>query len=259
MTKQGIGFIGGGRITQILLGGLKRVDQLPSRIVVSDSDVTALERLKKEFPTITVAQNANGRAAEQDLVFLALHPPAMGAVLADIKANLKAQALVVSLAPKWTMAKLSEALGGFGRLARAIPNAPSIVNRGYNPLCFSGLLSDSERRDFHALFDLWGAAPEVPEETLEGYAIVAGMGPTYLWYQLYQLVGLGESFGLSPEAAHAAMAGMVDGAVRTMIDAGLAPSAVMDLVAVKPLAALEASVKEAYATTLSDLYRKLKE
>jgi pyrroline-5-carboxylate reductase len=83
--------------------------------------------------------------------------------------------------------------------------------------------------------------------------------PTYLWYQLYQLVGLGHSFGLTPEAASAAVAGMVDGAVRTMVDAGLAPSAVMDLVAVKPLAALETPVNEAYATTLSGLYRKLKD
>ena len=44
-----------------------------------------------------------------------------------------------------------------------------------------------------------------------------------------------------------------------MSDAGMPPHEVMDLVPVKPLAALEPTVKEAYATVLQSLYRKLKE
>jgi pyrroline-5-carboxylate reductase len=259
MTKRGIGFIGGGRITRILLAGLKRANRLPERIIVSDTDMAVLERLQKEFPTITILKDANGRAAAQNLVFLALHPPALGTGLADLKSNLKSDAVVVSLAPKWTMAKLSQALGGFARLARAIPNAPSIVNHGYNPLCFSDGISAAERRDILDLFAVWGAAPEVPEDTLEAYAIVAAMGPTYLWYQLFQLADLGKSFGLAPAATNAAIAAMVDGAVRTMVDADLSPAEVMDLVPVKPLSAIEPMVRDAYATTLSDLYRKLKQ
>jgi hypothetical protein len=37
------------------------------------------------------------------------------------------------LAPKLSLAKLSEGLGGLGRPARMIPNAPAIVNNVYRP------------------------------------------------------------------------------------------------------------------------------
>jgi pyrroline-5-carboxylate reductase len=259
MTERAIGFIGGGRVCRILLAGLKRVGRLPSTIVVSDQDPAVLERLRKEFPTITALPNANGQAASQDLVFLGLHPPAMGAGMAEIGSKLKKGAVLISLAPKWPMAKMSQALGGFSRLARAIPNAPSLVNRGYNPICFSDALASSERQEIRDLFANWGEAPEVPEESLEAYAIIAAMGPTYLWYQLYQLAELGGSFGLTPQAASTAVQAMVKGALSTMTDAGLTPSEVMDLVPVKPLSGIETTVKDAYVSTLSGLHRKLKE
>jgi pyrroline-5-carboxylate reductase len=38
MTNRSVGFIGGGRVARILLGGLKRAGQLPDRVVVSDSN-----------------------------------------------------------------------------------------------------------------------------------------------------------------------------------------------------------------------------
>ena len=109
-----------------------------------------------------------------------------------------------------------------------------------------------------ALFAPLGACPEVAEDTLEAYAIVAAMGPTYLWYQLYQLIDLGTEFGLTREAAAAAVAAMVDGASATMTATGMAPDEVMDLVPVKPLAAIEPTVREAYARTLGELHGKLK-
>ena len=51
---------------------------------------------------------------------------------------------------------------------------------------------------------------------------------------------------------------MMDGAAGTMAAAGLTPEGVMDLIPVKPLAPMEPTVKEAYASTLGALHQKLK-
>jgi pyrroline-5-carboxylate reductase len=123
---------------------------------------------------------------------------------------------------------------------------------------FSASLTADDRARVRALFDPLGAFPEVPEDALEAYAIVAAMGPTYLWYQLYQLIDLGCRFGLTREAAATAVSAMTRGAVSTMAEAGLAPEGVMDLIPVKPLAAIEPTVKETYSTTLGALHAKLK-
>ncbi|MGB8294297.1 MAG: NAD(P)-binding domain-containing protein [Polyangia bacterium] len=259
MTERSLGFIGGGRIARILLGGCKRAGRLPERIVVSDSDSKVLADLQAQFAGALTTTADIRQPAAQDLVLLALHPPAFPAVLAAIKDVLRPGAIVISLAPKWSMGRIASTLGAFGRLARSIPNAPSIVNAGYNPICFGSGLDQDGRDEITRLFEIWGACPVVPEETLEAHAIVSAMGPTYLWYQLYQLIELAQQCGLTPAAAQAAVLAMAQGAARTMSDAGMPPHEVMDLVPVKPLAALEPTVKEAYATVLQSLYRKLKE
>ncbi len=77
MTDKSIGFIGGGRVTRILLGAFHRAGQVPPQIVVSDMDDGVSRRLKESFPAITSSVNDNAKSAKQDLVFLALHPPAI--------------------------------------------------------------------------------------------------------------------------------------------------------------------------------------
>ncbi len=256
MNAPSLGFVGGGRVARILLAGWKRARRPGSDVVVSDADASALHRLRAEFPSVSITDD-NLRAAKQDIVFLALHPPAFPTVLPQVKDSLSAHAVLVSLAPKWTMSKICGLLGGFNRLARVIPNAPSIVNKGYNPVAFGEHLSPAERERVLSLLTPLGMCPEVTEKTLEGYAIVAAMGPTYLWYQLYELVDLGCEFGLTREAAAQAVAAMVNGAAETMTTSGLTPPAVMDLIPVKPLAAIEDHVRENYRNTLTGLYQKL--
>lgn len=251
------GFIGGGRITRIMLGGLKRAGKLPRQITVSDSNPEVLNSLQQEFPGITTGPNNNAAAAAQDFVFVALHPPAMDGILSGIKGILKPDAVLVSLAPKLSIAKLSEMLGGFQRIARSIPNAPSIINEGYNPLVFSSALSLTEKGEFKEFFGYFGECPEVEESTLEAYAIISAMGPTYLWFQLYELQTLAESFGISRDNAAAAIKHMVTGAADVMTESGLSPAQVMDLIPVRPLADDEAVIKEMYRKKLSGLYQKL--
>ncbi len=257
MTAASVGMVGGGRVARILLGGWARSGVSLHGVVASDTNLESLNRLKAEFPSVAVTQD-NREAAKQSVVLFALHPPAFAAALPEIKESLAPEAVLVSLAPVWTMSRICGALGGFSRVARVIPNAPSIVGQGFNPLSFSERLTSEDRARVLALFAPLGACPEVAEDTLEAYAIVAAMGPTYLWYQLYQLIDLGVAFGLTREAAAEAVAAMVGGTTATMTRAALTPDGVMDLIPVKPLAALEPSVKEAYVTTLVALHKKLK-
>jgi len=257
MSNKTIGFVGGGRITRILLEGWKRAGQLPGKVVVSDCNVETLAKLKGRFPSIERSAQSTA-AAGQDIVFLAVHPPVMAEVATGIKGSLKPDALVVSLAPKFTMAKLTELLGGFRRLARVIPNAPSVVNFGFNPVAFGVALSAAHQAEITALLSPLGECPEVAEAKLEGYALLTGMGPTYLWFQLQSLREVATGFGLNEAEITPALKRMVCGAARTLLESGLAPSEVMDLIPVKPLAEMEAQVSELYRTRLPALFQKIK-
>lgn len=257
MNTRSIGFVGGGRITRILLEGWQRAQKLPARIVASDCNPEALSKIKARWPGVETT-SASTVAAGQDIVFLAVHPPVVPEVCAAIKGALKPDAFVVSLAPKFTVAKLTELLAGFARLARVIPNAPSLIGAGYNPVSFAPGLTPSDKSDLCALLEPLGECPEVPEPKLEAYAVLTAMGPTYLWFQLQALREVAAGFGLSDAEITPALKRMVCGGTRTLLESGLSPAEVMDLIPVKPLAEMEAQVTEIYRTRLPAIYQKIK-
>ena len=84
------------------------------------------------------------------------------------------------------------------------------------------------------------------------------MGPTYLWFQLQALRDVALGFGLTEAEVSPALKRMVCGATRTLLDSGLAPAEVADLIPVKPLAEMEAEVAEMYRTRLPAIYQKIK-
>ena len=162
----------------------------------------------------------------------------------------------MSLAPKVTL-ELLETGCGTPRVARVIPNAPSIVGQGYNPLAFGPRCDAAAKQSVLTLLAPLGQAPEVAEEDLEAYAILTGMGPTYFWYQWEALRQVVRGLGVKAEAGDAALRAMIAGAVSTLLDSGLSPEQVMDLVPVKPLAAHEPSMTAAYAEALPALHAKI--
>lgn len=254
-TQKPVGFIGGGRVARVLVGGWRHAGGLPTEIRVNEPDDAAFARLAELCPE--VRRSSLEQAAAAEVVFLALHPPVLASVVPGLRPCLAPEAIVVSLAPKIPLSTLTSGLGT-ARVARMIPNAPSIIGRGYNPVAFAAGVDATARQDLSALFTPWGAWPEVDERHLEAYAILTGMGPTYYWYQWQALREAAGQFGLSPERADEALQHMLSGALATLLQSGLTPAAVMDLIPVRPLQGIEESVTAAYGTALPALFAKIR-
>jgi pyrroline-5-carboxylate reductase len=256
MSTANVGFIGSGRVATILLGGWERAGSMPGTVAAFDGNPDIVARLQGRHSAVRAATLAE--AAAQPIVFLALHPPMIGEVLPQLKEVLPANAVLVSLAPKFTVAKLTELLGGFDRIARLIPNAPSIVGKGYNPIAFGNALPEPDRAALRRLFSTLGTCVVVAEAELEVYAVVTAMGPTFLWPQLEMLASLAESAGLSRQAAWNGIEKMASGAAVAMREAGLSAAEVQDLVPVKPVAEEAAAFVSAARPKLEGLLAKLR-
>ena len=125
-------------MTRIFLEGWQRANAMPDKVVVSDCNAETLAKLKARFPQIETASGNSAAAAAQDIVFLAVHPPVMAEVVAGIKGSLQPGAIVVSLAPKFTIAKLTELLGriraaGAGDSERAVRRELRLQSRLRSP------------------------------------------------------------------------------------------------------------------------------
>jgi len=258
MTTNSVGFVGGGRIARILLAGWAHAGCLPREVVVSDPDASLLGQLKRRFESIAVAPGDNTAAGLQQVVFVAVHPPLVVEVLRGIAGVLRENAIVVSLAPRITTNTIAESLNGFRGVARSIPNAPSVIGAGYNPIAFGRQFGELQRSEIVALFEPLGSCPIVDECTLEAYALLTAMGPTYFWPQFLELLELAKEFGLSDAAARSGLRAMVTGAAATLVDSGLDDESLLDLIPVKPLDEEQPRLREAYRRRLVEIHNKLK-
>lgn len=254
--KKSLGFIGGGRVTRILLQGFKNKSASFSKVIVADINPEALQKLKQSFPSVITGDAKS--AAGQDIVFISLHPPVIMDTLELIKDDVKPDAAVISLAPKINLAKLSSKLGHVKNIVRLIPNATSFINEGYNPVSFSPGFDTGRKNEIMNILASLGKTFEVPEEKLESYAIMSAMLPTYFWFQWKELAEIGSKIGLTEDESKKTINETLNASLNLMYKSGLAPADVIDLIPVKPIGENEPQIIEIYKTKLIALFEKIK-
>jgi len=254
--KKTIGFIGGGRVTKILLQGFKNKHVKFSNVVVADTSPDALAKLKRHFPEIETADVKT--AAGQEIVFLSLHPPVVMDTLELIKGDFGADSVVISLAPKINLVKIASKLPHVKNIARLIPNATSFINEGYNPVFFSSGFDKGEKTEILDLLNFLGKTFEVAEEKLESYAIMSAMLPTYFWFQWNELASIGQKIGLNEQEAKDSINDTLAASLNLMYKSGLSAQEVIDLIPVKPIGEHEPQIVEIYNTKLLGLFDKIK-
>ena len=254
MKTHSLGFIGGGRITKIFLQAFKNKNIRSKKIVVFDTNSETTGKLKALFPQIEISTVE--QCSAQDLVFIALHPPVIMETLDKVAPYVSDKSIVISLAPKIKMAGITGKLKT-NKIIRLIPNATSIINNGYNPVSFSGDVSQSEKSDILELFSILGKTFEVPEQKLEAYAIVSAMAPTYFWFQWKKLCDIGEEIGLDKDEARQTVYETMIAAANTLFKSGIADEDVFDLIPVKPMGENEKEIENIFDQKLKGLYGKL--
>jgi len=254
------GFIGGGRITRIIIQALKKQGIQCKQIKVYEPDDSQAEKLKSSDNEVSIVQSA-AETAKSDMLFLAVHPPALKGVLEEIAPFIEPGTVVVSLAPKMKINAITGIIGKDCPVIRMIPNAPSIINKGYNVIAYSNNVQFDKNEVHQQVINLLEAMGELihveGEDKLEAYAVITAMGPTYLWFQFHELYQIAKEFGMDDGEARNAISKMVKGSVDTLLDSELEFDEVMDLIPVQPLSQHHESIKELYRTILTNMHKKL--
>lgn len=231
MTPHPIGFLGAGQMATALANGWRSAGLLDAaKAVASDPYPAAREKFTATIGVRTVPSNAEVvRACE--VVFLAVKPQTMAAVLADVRSHLTPNHLVVSIAAGFTLTQLADALGANTRLVRVMPNTPALVGA-----CAAGFAAGAAAKPEDAelvgkLFNAVGTAFAVPEHQLDAVTGLSGSGPAFVYVLIEALADGGVRVGLPREAALKLAAQTVFGAAKMVLDTGTHPAALKDAVA----------------------------
>ena len=251
-----MGFIGSGRAAKIILGGLRDAQGLDFRVIASDTAQDVIDGLIKEIPGVMSAGNDNKKSAGCDYVFISLHPPVFVDELKKISDAVKDDAVIISLAPRIKIGKIRE-ITGVKNIIRLIPNSPSILGKGYNPVVFSDEFDPALKREMISIFEKLGELVEVREESLEIYAVITAMGPTYFLFQWKELLDLAIDFGLSEKDAMDGVRQMLSGTLSLFSKPGMSFAEKNDLIPVRPLSEAEDNIKNIFRNGLNSIFNKL--
>lgn len=251
-----IGFIGGGRITRIILTAFENKSLNFDEISVFEPDARVASLLKTDFRNISLVDSPKAAGA-QELVFLAVHPPVFVEVLEQVKDVIGEATVVISLAPKITLKKMESVLSS-SALVRMIPNATSFSNDGYNPISFKPAFKEEEKVKVMRLMEVLGECFEVGEEKLEAYAIVSAMLPTYFWFQWAKIREIAIRTGLENEESKEIIYQTLIRSLNFFYKSDLSTEEIIDLIPVKPIGEHETEIESILETKLLGLYGKIK-
>src|SRR6185436_15094518 len=116
------------------------------------------------------------------VLFLAVKPQVMEAVLPAVKSVVGPQTVVVSVAAGKTLAFLEKHLGE-AAMVRAMPNTPAMVGRGVTGAFANARVAVPQRELVQNLLKVSGPVEWVPEEVdIDAVTAVSGSGPAYVFY-----------------------------------------------------------------------------
>lgn len=191
----GAGNMGGALLT----GWLKNGVPGSSIIVVDPSPSEAMLKLISEAGAKHVAGAPGSVVAS--VLFVAVKPQVMEAVLPALKVTIGLNTVVVSVAAGKTLAFLEKHLGE-AAMVRAMPNTPAMVGRGITGAFANFSVSDSQRELVQDLLAVSGPVEWVPGEAdIDSVTALSGSGPAYVFYLVECMAEAGRKLGLQADLA----------------------------------------------------------
>lgn len=191
-------FLGGGRITNALVAGL-RLAKYSQPIVVHDRHSKKLQQLKQQHGVI-VQPDLHRAVESARLLIIAVRPDAVRELLQEIGAGkLRRRLTAVSLAAGIPLSELQDGLGPPVRWARAMPSPVSRSGRGLTAVTFGRGLPVAARAEVKNLFARVGPVLEIPEHRFDAFTVT--YSSTHGYHALAALIDAAEAIGLDRDTA----------------------------------------------------------
>lgn len=225
-----VGFLGAGKMATALAQGLVRAGLVnAAHLVASDVVPAAREAFQRDTGARAVADSAEVvRLAS--VVFLAVKPAQVLPLLGQLQPHFTAQHLVISIAAGLPLARLEAPLPPGVRVVRVMPNTPALVGAGAAAFALGSAATPADGELAQRLLAAVGLALEVKEPLLDAVTGVSGSGPAYAYVMIEALSDGGVAAGLPRDVATRLAAQTLLGAARMVLETGLHPGVLKDMV-----------------------------
>lgn len=224
------GFIGCGNMASaIISGGLKKGIFTKEELLASVKTEASARKVQDTLGISCTTDNL-AVAAQADYLFLAVKPQFCQEVASQICKSRKKGQILVSIAAGKTLAWLKEKFGTDQKIIRTMPNTPALVGEGITGVCPDDLVTEEEVGQVLALLGSFGKAAVVTEPILDIVGAVSGSSPAFVFMFIEALADGAVAEGMPRKQAYEFAAQSVLGSAKMVLETGLHPGALKDMV-----------------------------
>jgi pyrroline-5-carboxylate reductase len=216
--------------TALAKGWLTADLAVPKRLLASDPLPQARDAWQRDVGTAALSDNRR-LVDSADVVVLAVKPQQLAAVMDEVRPAVGERHLVMSIVAGATLQQLGRGLGPAVRLVRVMPNTPCLVGATAAAFTPGTTATAADEELVAGMLRAVGVAYKVPEKLLDAVTGLSGSGPAFVAVIIEALSDGGVRMGLPRDVATALAAQTVLGTARMVLEAGLHPGVLKDMVA----------------------------
>lgn len=233
-----VGFIGVGNMGGALLRSIVRFNKEAALnnseeqlFSVSAYDINAelLKKLTNEtgiIEEISVASLVNNC----DIIVLAVKPQYCQNVLEQIKSAITEKKIIVSIIVGLSARYFKGILGSQARIVRTMPNTPALVGEGMTLVSWNDSVNDDEKKAITKLFSCSGKVEELDESLMSEVTALTGSSPAYVFMFIEAMADAAVKAGIQRKLAYRLAAQAVLGSAKMVLDTGMHPAELKDMV-----------------------------
>lgn len=225
-----LGFIGTGNMAGAIMGGIIKKGLLaPQDIIGADVSEAGREKAKSLYGICVTADNTEV-IAQAETVFLSVKPQYYEEVIAQIRDLVRADQLLITIAPGKTLEWLRTQFGRDVKIVRTMPNTPAMVGEGMTAVCPNEQVTGEELEQVLEILNAFGKTEVVSEHLMDAVVSVSGSSPAYVFMLIEAMADAAVADGMPRAQAYKFAAQAVYGSAKMVLETGKHPGELKDMV-----------------------------
>lgn len=223
MTR--IAVVGGGRIGEALIAGLRDAGTQAQDIVVIEAVEARAAELAKKYNVLATSLDIGCEGA--DVIVVAVKPgdvPAVVERIGNAISDSVHESVVVSLAAGVPTVVMENKLSAGSPVVRVMPNTAMLVGQGVSAVSKGRFARDEHLQQVTTIMESVGAVVVVNESQMDAVTAVSGSGPAYFFLLAEALVDAAVEQGLPRDVALTLATGTALGAGAMLASGGDGPA-----------------------------------
>lgn len=225
-----IAFIGCGNMGGAIMDAIvseKFVDA--DHVIGADLSKEQRDKVAAKLGIRTTSDNKEA-AKQADVLFFAVKPQYYESVIKEIADEVDDKKLIITIAPGWSLERLTASFGKVLQIVRTMPNTPALVKEGNIVVTPGSAVSEENKKLALDILSCCGKATLIPESLMDAAVAVSGSSPAYVFMMIEAMADAAVIDGMPRAMAYQFAAQAVYGSAKMVLETGKHPGELKDMV-----------------------------